>query len=350
MLEELCDLFPEADVFTLVHVPGSTSARIERHPIHASFLSQLPGIRRHYRAWLPLFPAAVRSLDLAGYELVLSCSHAVAKSVRVPPGARHLCYCLTPMRYVWDQREAYLGTGPLRLASLPLAAALRRFDRLHSGPDEVHRFVAISSAVRDRIERHYGRSAAIVHPPVDVARIRPDGRPPDDFYLLVGGFVPYKREEIAIAAFRRLGRRLLVAGDGPGRRRLQRRSPANVEWLGRVPDPELARLYARCRALVQPQEEDFGICAVEAQAAGRPVVAFGRGGAVDSVRPLSRSGEAATGVWFDHQDPESVVAAVERFEKHEATFDPRLIRAWAEGFGRARFVRELRAEIEAVLA
>ena len=296
VLEELCRMHPDADLFTLVHVPGTTSARIEQRTIHASFLSRLPGIAAHYRAWLPLFPAAIGSLDLSGYDLVLSCSHAVAKSVRVPSPGRHLAYCLTPMRYVWDQREAYLGTGLLRLLSTPLVAYLRRFDLRSSGPDRVQRFVAISQAVQGRIERHYGRRARIVHPPVATDRILPDRRSPDDFYLLGGGFVPYKREALALEAFRRLGRRLVVVGDGPGRRRAESQAPPNAEFVGHVSDAELARLYARCRALIHPQEEDFGLVAVEAQAAGRPVIAFGKGGAVDTVRPWGRSGAPPTGL------------------------------------------------------
>jgi glycosyltransferase involved in cell wall biosynthesis len=351
VLEELARMFPDADLFTLVHIPGTTSPALDARNVHASFLSRIPGIARHYRLWLPLFPTAVRRLDLSGYELVISCSHAVAKSVRVPPEARHLSYCLTPMRYVWDQRDAYLGRGPIRLLASPLVAYLRRFDRATSGPGRVHRFVAISRAVRDRIARHYGRRAEVVHPPVATDRIRPGERAAGDFYLLVGGFVPYKREDLALEAFRSLGRRLIVAGDGPARRRLEAKAPANVEFTGRIPDDELARLYAGCRALIHPQEEDFGIAAVEAQAAGRPVIAYGRGGAVDSVRPLpaDRGDPAsATGLFFDRQEPAALVAAVERFEQHEALFDPRRIRAWAEGFSPERFRAGLTAQIEAL--
>ena len=348
VLEELLALAPEADLFTLVHVPGATSAAIEEHPIHTSFLSRLPGIARHYRVFLPLFPAAVERFDLSGYERVISCSHAVAKGVRVPPGAQHLCYCLTPMRYVWDQQDAYLGRGVRRWLSRPLVSYLRRFDCRTSTPDRVHRFVAASRAVRDRIARHYRREARVVHPPVDSERIRPGtGAPSGDYYLLVGGFVPYKREDIAVEAFRRLGRRLVVAGDGPGRRRLQAHAPAHVEFTGRVSEAALLALYQGCRALVHPQEEDFGIVAVEAQAAGRPVIALGRGGALDTVRPLADAPEAgdATGVFFDRQDPEGLIEAVERFEANEESFDPRVVRRWAEGFGRERFRRELRAEL-----
>jgi glycosyltransferase involved in cell wall biosynthesis len=349
VLEEMTRLFPDADLFTLVHVPGTTSEAIESRLVRTSWLSRLPGIARHYRAWLPFFPHAIGRFDLSGYDLVLSCSHAVAKGIRKPRDARHVCYCLTPMRYVWDQRDAYLGHGPLRALSLPLAAWLRRFDRATSTPDRVDRFVAISEAVKERIASHYGRSAQIVHPPVDTERIQPNGRDPEDFYLLVGGFVPYKREDLALEAFRRLGRRLVVAGDGPSRARLEASAADNIEFVGRLGDAELAQLYARCRALVYPQEEDFGIAAVEAQAAGRPVIAFGRGGARDTVRPLGENNENPTGIWFDEQDAESLAGAVERFEKHESRFDAEGIRRWAEGFSRERFHRELSQEIQETL-
>ncbi len=345
VLEEMTRLYPDADLFTLVHVPGVTSDAIESRTIRTSFLSALPGIARHYRAWLPLFPYAIERFDLSGYDLVLSCSHAVAKGVRTPREAPHLCYCLTPMRYVWDQQQAYLGRGARRALAAPLAAYLRRFDRSTSGPDRVDRFVAISHAVKDRIARHYGRPSEVVHPPVDTERIRPNGRDPDDFYLLVGGFVPYKREDLALEAFRRLGSRLVVAGDGPLRARLEARAASNVEFVGRLCDDDLADRYARCRALVHPQEEDFGIAAVEAQAAGRPVIAFGRGGACDTVRPLTGTEENPTGVWFDRQEPDALAAAVGHFEKHEARFDRRGIRRWAEGFSRDRFRQELSQQI-----
>jgi glycosyltransferase involved in cell wall biosynthesis len=350
VLEELVRLFPDADIFTLVHVPDATSPTIEERPIHTSFLSHIPGIRRHYRMWLPLFPTAIQSLDLSGYDRVVSCSHAVAKGVRVPDNARHVSYCLTPMRYVWDQQDAYLGQGARRLLAAPLAAYLRRFDRRTSTPERVDRFVAISSAVQERISRHYGRSANVVHPPVATDRIRPSGAPPEDFYLLVGGFVPYKREDVAIEAFRKLGRRLIVAGDGPSRRRLAATAPPNVGFVGRVTDAELARLYADCRALVHPQDEDFGIAAVEAQAAGRPVIALGRGGARDTVRPLGfdegTAEDPPTGVWFDRQEPEALADAVHAFEKQESLFDARAIRAWAEGFSAERFRHEILEEID----
>lgn len=351
VLHEIAGLFPDADLYTLIHVPGASSERIDRMRLHTSPLSSLPGVARHYRWLLPLFPPAIERFRLDGYDLVLSISHAFAKDIRCAPGTPHLCYCLTPMRYIWDQREAYLGRGLRRVLAMPLATWLRRWDRRTSGPERVTRFVAISRTVAERIERHYGRKAHVVHPPVDVERIRPPDASREPFYLLVGGFVPYKREDLALAAFARLGRPLLVVGDGPARHRLERGAPSNVRFLGRIPDNELTRLYARCRALIYPQEEDFGLVAVEAQAAGTPVIAFGHGGASDTVVPLGAPGTPApTGVFFAPQTPTALADAVHRFESLEAQFDPKAIRAHAERFATPRFARELTAEVGSLVA
>jgi glycosyltransferase involved in cell wall biosynthesis len=350
VLEELAGLFPHAELYTLIHVPGSTSPRIESLRITASPLSRLPGAARHYRKLLPLFPFAAEHMKLPACDLVLSTSHAVAKAVRPPPGAVHLCYCFTPMRYVWDQADAYLGHGLRRALSLPLAAWLRRFDRRTSGPERIHRVVAISRTVADRVRRCWGREADVVFPPVAVERFTPRAAP-DDFYLMVGGFVPYKREDLALRAFASLDRPLWVAGDGPTRQRLEAGAPANVRFLGRCSDAELADLYARCRALVYPQEEDFGIVPVEAQAAGRPVIAFGQGGATETVVPLGNdSGAPPTGVWFTPQTPEALATALRRFEHEQARFDPAAIRRHAEGFRAERFRSEILACVESALA
>jgi len=361
VLEHLSRRFPDADLYTLFHTPGSVPPAIERLSIETSPLDRLPFARRHYRKLLPLHPWAVRQLDLRGHDLVLSTSHAVAKSVRVPRETPHLTYCFTPMRYVWDQADEYQGRGLKRALALPLSEALRRFDRRTAGPDSVTRFVAISHDVAGRIRRHYGREANVVPPPVDVSWIAPAQGPAEDFFLLVSGFVPYKRDDIALECFRRSGRRLVVIGDGPGRRALERSSAPNIDFLGRVDDPTLADFYRRCRALIHPQREDFGLIAVEAQAAGRPVIAFAAGGVLDSVRPLRtesfdaldsldsshRGGLPATGVFFDRQDPVALEQAIERFEKAEFQFRPAPLRAWAETFSPARFDAALDVEIAA---
>ncbi len=341
VLHEFALEFPGADLYTLIHVPGSTTRAIERLNVKASFLSRIPGSARHYRKLLPLFPRAIESFELQGYDLVLSCSHAVAKGIRISGGTPHLCYCLTPMRYVWDQADAYLGRGALRLAAAPLVSWLRSWDRRTSTRQRIDQVVAISAAVADRVGRCWGRQASVIHPPVDVDRIRPSKQPPESFFLLVGGFVPYKREALAIAAFAELGLPLVVAGDGPSRARLEANAPAGVRFTGRVSDAELASLYARCRALIYPQEEDFGIVAVEAQAAGRPVIAFGRGGACDTVVPLGPGAADPTGIFFEEASPAGLAQAVREFEKHQRNFDPSAIRRHAESFGRERFRTEI---------
>jgi len=347
LLHELALFFPEAPLYTLIHVPGTTSPAIDRLQVHASPLSRLPGAARHYRKLLPLFPWAIERFELEACDLVISTSHAVAKGIRTPPGVPHLCYCMTPMRYVWDQIDAYLGRGAQRTLAAPLVAYLRAWDRRTSTLARVTWFTAISHTVAERIRRHYGREASVVHPPVDVDRIALASSAPEDFYLMVGGFVPYKREELAIEAFRKLDRTLVVVGDGPTRARLQASAPDRVRFLGRVSDAELVSLYQRARALVYPQEEDFGIIALEAQAAGRPVIAYGHGGATETVVPLHAS-EASlpTGVWFDRAEPDALCDAVLAFERSSGAFDPRAIRAHAQRFGLARFRSELRSEIK----
>jgi len=372
VLHHLARRYPEADLYTLIHERGSVPAEIESRRIFTSPLDRIPGRASHYRKLLPLFPWAIRQFDLSGYDLVLSTSHAVAKSVRIPKGVTHLDYCFTPMRYIWDHVDSYLGHGVRRRLANPMIRRLRRFDVETSGEDSVTRFVAISTDVAGRIRRHYGRSARVVPPPVAIDWIEPARGPAEDYYLLVGGFVPYKREDLAIEAFRRLDRRLVIAGDGPMRKRLERRAPSNVEFTGRVEAAALAKLYRGCRALIYPQHEDFGLVAVEAQAAGRPVIGFAAGGILDTVRPLeneiretdwnSSNGKyesggdfettdafGATGVLFGKQTPEALCEAVERFEKNENAFEPRALRRWAERFSPARFDEALDCEIEAAL-
>jgi len=350
VLDELAGMFPDADLYTLIHVAGTTSERIERLHIHASPLSRLPGAARHYRKLLPLFPLAIEHFRLEGYDLVISNSHAFAKGVRVAPGTPHLCYCMTPMRYVWDLADAYIGRGARRVLAAPLVAWLRHWDRRTSAPDRITEVIGISKYIAGRIRRVWGRDARVIYPGVDVARFRGVPRRPEDFFFMLGGFVPYKAESLAIEAFRALGWPLVVAGDGPTRARLEAGAPANVRFLGRVSDAELESLFARCRALVYPQEEDFGITAVEAQAAGAPVIAFGRGGAAETVvGPNDPSGRAATGVFFTEPTPDALANAVRAFTDLEPKLDAAAPRANAERFSLERFREEFREAVAEVL-
>jgi len=348
-LEVFCELFPEADLFTLLHVPGSVSETIERRRITTSFIQNMPGAAQRYRQYLPLFPAAVRRFDLRGYDLVLSSSHAVAKGARVPPGALHVCYCFTPMRYVWDLYDEYFGprAGLLtRTVMPPLAAWLRRWDRRTAA--NVHHFVAISRFVADRIRRAYGRPADVIYPPVDVARFRVEERP-GDFYLVVSALTPYKRVDLAVAAASKLGRRLVVVGSGPEEARLRSLAGPTVELLGWRDDAEIALLYARCRALLFPTVEDFGITPLEAMASGRPVIALGQGGALETV--VAPGGEEpATGIFFERQSVEALAEAIQRFESGTPRFEPKALRRRAEAFDRPLFKERVEQYLAARLA
>ena len=268
-------------------------------------------------------------------------SHCVAKGVRVPPHALHLCYCFSPMRYVWDLSDDYFGPGhglAARVLGPPVAAALRRWDRKTAG---VHRFVAISRHIADRIRRAYDRQSDVIYPPVDVRRFE-IAEAADDYYLVVGALVPYKRIDLAVGAANRLGRRLVVVGTGPEEARLRALAGPSVSFLGWRPDAEIARLYARCRALIFPAVEDFGITPLEAAAAGRPTIALARGGALETMVGLGAAETPPTAVFFAEQTLDALVEAISRFERASDRFDAKALRARAETFDRPVFTRKLR--------
>ena len=349
VLQGLCELYPQADLFTLVHVPGSCGQIIESRRITTSFLQRLPAGRTRYRNYLPLFPLAIESLDLRGYDLVISTSHAVAKGCRPASGARHVAYVHTPMRYVWDQFRAYFGPGRAGLftrAAAHLAAPwLRRWDVRSTA--RVHGLIANSRFVSERMGRVWGRAAdAVVYPPVETSRFRPVPdlpaveRGPGGYALIVSAMVPYKRIELAVQAFTQLGRKLVVAGDGPELSRLEARAGPTVRFLGAVPHEELAGLYARSSFFVLPGEEDFGIAPVESQSAGRPVLALGRGGALETVVP------GKTGLFFGEPTVESLLDGIAAMDRFAPEADPGLIHSHAERFAAPRFHRELREALD----
>jgi glycosyltransferase involved in cell wall biosynthesis len=345
VLEALCEQYPDADIFTLCHVRGSVSPAIERHRIATSFVQRLPRAATRYRQYLPLFPLAIEQFDLDRYDLVISSSHCAAKAV-VPPGrARHLCYCHSPMRYAWDQFDAYFGPARVgrfanRWVYRPLLARLARWDAATTS--RVHRFVANSAHVAARIRRYYNRETTIVYPPVDTVFFHPSDIIPGSHFLIVSAVVPYKRIEVAMEACDKVGAPLRIVGDGPDRQRLEARAGQNVEFLGRLSDEAVRDEYRKALAVILPGEEDFGIVPVEAHACGRPVVALGRGGALESVI------DGENGVLFDEPDAATLASALNRVAS--CRFDPTTITASAQRFAREHHVRRMREVIEETTA
>jgi glycosyltransferase involved in cell wall biosynthesis len=335
---QLLNMFPQAEIFTSVYDPQPWPAQIKDRPVHASWLSRLPGAAHHYPKLLPLMNRAFRSFDLSSFDLVLSSSHACAKNVRTPSGTLHVCYCHTPMRYAWEEGflEGEELSPLLRLLLPPLLRRLRRQDLAGAaGPDV---FVANSRHVADRIARYYGRNAEVVNPPIDVEHFLGIERSVQDFYLVFGRVVPYKRVDLAVEACALLGRPLKVAGGGRGMESLRAATGPETQWLGKVSDTQRDELLGGARALLFPGEEDFGIVPVETQAAGTPVIAYGVGGATESVL------DGRTGVLFDEQSPASLAAAIEHFESIE--LDEGDVRENARRFGEERFRSELAAVID----
>lgn len=345
-LEVICELYPDADLFTLLYRRGHLSPAIEGMKIRTSWIQNLPGREIYYRHLLPFFPSAVESFDLSPYDLVLSSSHCVAKGAVTAPGSLHLCYCYTPMRYAWDQYEQYFGAhrvGPAkRMVIAPIIARLQRWDAATAG--RVDSYAAISSHVARRIKKYYNREAEVIYPPVDVSSFAVSEHK-GDYYLMVNALAPYKRVDIAIEAFNGLERELRIIGAGQDRERLEKLAGKNIHFLGWVSREELAQQYSSCRALVFPGEEDFGITPLEAQACGRPVIALGRGGVCETVRPYGKA-ENPTGVFFERQEAAALEEAVRFFEEHEGEFSPEAIRASVLSFDRPRFKKEFAAFVE----
>jgi len=329
VLEALCRMIPGADLFTLFYEPSRVSPTIRAQRIQASFLNPL---RRWYRALLPLMPLALEQFDLSGYDLVISQESGPAKGVLVPSGARHVCYCHTPMRYLWDLYPVYLREWTpawKRPLMAPLASWLRLWD--YATAQRVDEFVASSGNASKRIWRSYRRESQIIHPPVAVETFF--HKPAEDYFLIVSELVPYKRIDYAVRLFSRSGRKLRIVGAGPEYANLKRLARANVEFCGRVPDDELRELYARCRAFLMPGEEDFGITTVEALASGKAVIALGRGGALETAPRRDPLG----GVFYDEPTEAELESAVARFESIEPVVEEEELRRYAARFSETEF-------------
>jgi glycosyltransferase involved in cell wall biosynthesis len=341
VLASLHRIFPSAPIYTTILDPAALWPALRDADIRVSWMQGLPGVLRHFRAYLPLYPAVFDRLRLEEYDLVISSSSAFAKSARSRSDAPHLCYCHNTMRFVYDfdryvERERF---GRVARAALPpLIGRLRRWDVRTA--DRPTQYLANSATVAERIRRHYGRSSAVVHPPVDTERHQL-GATDAPYYLVVSRLIPYKRVDLAVRAFNALGEPLVVIGDGPDRAALEGMAASNVRFTGRLPDEDVLRHYAECRGVIFPGEEDFGLVPLEANASGRPVVAFRRGGALETVI------EGRTGVFFDQPTPESLAAAVRTCDARSWT-KPEL-RCHAEQFGEAVFRTRILAEVDRLL-
>jgi len=342
VLEQMVAMYPDAPVFTTIYAPDLMPDAYRQWDIHSTWLNRAPGIHRHHQPYLLFYPPAIASMDFTGYDVILSNKSGFIHSLRHTPEQLHICYCLAPTRYVWDYgsyaaREGF-GSWLGQLIS-PLIKRLQYWDfEAAQWPSPqtgkgVHHFIAISRDIQTRIKKYYGRDSVIIYPPVDTSRFRPASQPPGDYYFIVSRLIPYKRIDLAVQACSRLGKRLIIAGDGRDRATLEAMAGPTVEFKGRLPWDDVVELMANCRAFIFPGYEDFGITPLEAQAAGRPVIAFGQGGALDTVL------EGVTGLFFREQSAESLMAAIEEFSA--MSFDPIAARKNAEQFSVERFKREL---------
>jgi glycosyltransferase involved in cell wall biosynthesis len=335
VLESLCRIFPQADIYTLVFDPQGITERIRSHNITASWIQKLPWATKYYSQYLPLFPVAIEQFDLSAYDLVLSSDAAVGKGVITRPETCHICYCHTPLRYAWSAYHTYLQavqSSLRRSLAAFLMSYLRTWDAAASM--RVDYYIANSQTVARRIQKYYRRESVVIYPPIATSRFQTSSSLAE-YYLAVGQLAPYKRFDIAVDAFNELGRPLLIVGEGPEYSNLKKRARKNITIIGRASDEALRKYLSQCRALIFPGEEDFGMIAVEAHASGRPVIALSRGGAVETVIP------EVNGLLFEGETSASLVKAVQQFEAVESKFDPRTIKQTAAPFDEECFEQEL---------
>lgn len=342
VIDALCRIYPEADIFTHVYAPDAMSDEIRRHKVYTTFINRLPRAKRLYQKYLPLMPLALEQLDLRGYDLIISSESGPAKGIVPPPGSLHICYCHSPMRYIWNMFHEYRErAGFITRAAMPvLAHYIRNWDSVSA--NRVDYYIANSETVAVRLHRYYGRASTVIHPPVDVDAFEVlKGHQIEDYCLMVGELVGYKRPELAVQAFNRTGRKLVIIGGGEMLAELRRIAKPNVSVLGPQPFSVLRHHYSRCRALIFPGEEDFGIVPVEAMASGRPVIAFRRGGATETVI------DGVTGVFFEEQSPEAIIEADIRAQS--IAWDPPRIAAHARNFSSQVFEKQMLLHIGQLL-
>jgi len=342
-LEVTCELYPDADIFTLLHIPGSVSKTIESHKIYTSYIQQIPGNTKNFRWYLPFFPHAIRQFDLSGYDCILSFSHCVAKGVKIPKGIPHICYCHTPMRYAWFMRDEYLSkyNGLKRRLVEVMLDYLKNWDSKTSSG--VTHFIANSNNTQNRIKQAYNRDSVVIYPPVDCDRFALSNKN-DGYYLIVSALVPYKRIDIAVKAFGTANQKLVVVGNGPELNYLKTIASSNVSFVDNADDNAVVGYMKKCTALIFPGEEDFGIAPLEAQACGKPIIAFGKGGASETVVGINQTpsiNSGPTGLFFYEQTPQALKEAVLTFENMIEKFEPLKCRNNALKFDRPVFVKAL---------
>ena len=359
-LEIICELYPTADLFTLLHIPGKVSSIIESHRIHTSFIQNLPFAKSKYRYYLPFMPFAIETFDLREYDLILSSSHCVAKSVKPGVGSLHICYCHTPMRYIWDQFDQYFRTGKSSWLTKKLMNFIRPWMQHWDVKTSrrVNNFIANSRHVQKRIKKYYGKEASVIHPPVDTELFTPAStEEKGDYFLTLSAFAPYKRLDLAVEAFNQLGMPFFIIGEGQDEKRLKKMAKPNIHFEGWLDISQIRSHFNRCRAFVFCGEEDFGITPLEAQAMGKPVIAFGRGGALETVipdiqswKPETEISQASTsqptGVFFYEQKPEALINAIKHFESIEPQFDSDAIRNHALKFDGSVYKKRMKNFIQ----